>query len=61
MRGEPDTFAAGDHVTAWAAAQQNAGEEWLQLGYDHSVEIGQVRVRETDNPGAVTEVTTLGR
>jgi hypothetical protein len=57
--GEPDTMAAGDHPTAWAPAQQDAGPEWLQVGYDHAVEIAQVRVRETANPGALTHVTAV--
>lgn len=57
--GEADTMSAGDHPTAWAPAQQNAGLEWIQVGYEHAVEIAQVRVRETASPGAVSQVTAL--
>lgn len=59
LLGEPDTMSAGDHPTAWAPAQQNAGPEWIQLGYERAVEIAQVRVRETASPGAVSQVTAL--
>jgi len=57
--GAPDTPEAGDMVTAWASLQPDAGEEWLKLGYDRAVDVAQVRVRETFNPGAVTKVTAF--
>jgi hypothetical protein len=59
LLGEPDTTTAGDHPTAWAPSQQNAGPEWIQVGYDRAVEIAQVRVRETASPGAVTQLSAL--
>lgn len=57
--GEPDTFQAGDISTAWASREPDGGEEWLQLEYEKSVDIAEVRVRETHNPGAIFKVTAF--
>jgi hypothetical protein len=57
--GEPDTLQAGDLPTAWAPLQQDGGEEWLKLDYETSVDIAEVRVRETHNPGAISKVTAF--
>ncbi|MBM3859383.1 MAG: hypothetical protein FJ395_07005 [Verrucomicrobia bacterium] len=59
LLGEPDTMTAGNHPTAWAPAEQNAGLEWIQLGYERAVEIARVRVRETNHPGAVIQVAAV--
>jgi hypothetical protein len=57
--GEPDTMQAGDISTAWAPREQDGGEEWLKLDYEKSVDIAEVRVRETYNPGAISKVTAF--
>ena len=57
--GEPDTFQAGDISTAWAPREQDGGEEWLKLDYETSVDIAEVRVRETYNPGAISKVAAV--
>ncbi len=57
--GAPDTFAAGDISTAWASRVPDGGEEWLKLVYERAVEVAEVHVRETYNPGAVVKVTAL--
>ena len=57
--GEPDTLQAGDIPTAWAPLAQDGGEEWLKLDYENSVDIAEVRVRETHNPGAISKVTAF--
>ena len=57
--GEPDTMQAGDISTAWAPREQDAGEEWLKLDYEKAVDITEVRVRETYNPGAISKVTAF--
>jgi len=58
--GAPDTPQAGDFSTAWAALQPDGGPEWLQVEYAHPVEIKEVRIRESYNPGAVTRVSAFG-
>jgi hypothetical protein len=57
--GPPDTSAAGDLRSAWAAQSPDGGAEWLKLEYEQPMEIAQVRVRETYNPGAITAITAL--
>jgi peptidoglycan hydrolase-like protein with peptidoglycan-binding domain len=55
--GAPDTATAGDQATAWATQEPDAGTEWLKLTYAQAVDVAQVRVHETFNPGAVTSIT----
>lgn len=57
--GAPDTLEEGDRQTAWASQTPDGAEEWLRLEYDKPVNIAQVRVRETYNPGAVSKVTAF--
>ena len=59
VTGEPDTMQSGDISTAWAPREQDGGEEWLKLDYEKSVDIAEVRVRETYNPGAISKVTAF--
>jgi hypothetical protein len=57
--GPPDTVSPGDAPTAWSPLKANAGEEWLAVGFDHAVEVAEVRIRETYNPGAISKVTAV--
>jgi hypothetical protein len=59
VTGPPDTDGAGDIPTAWASLRSNGGPEWLKLEYDNAVNVAEVRVRETHNPGAITKVTAF--
>lgn len=54
--GPQDTFAAGDFPTAWAASEPEAGEQTLELTYEHPVTPYAVEVYESYNPGAVVAV-----
>lgn len=57
--GPPDTVRPGDAPTAWAPLKANSGQEWLAVGFDHTVNVAEVRIRETYNPGAITKVTAV--
>ncbi|MEE8143683.1 MAG: discoidin domain-containing protein, partial [Planctomycetota bacterium] len=57
--GPPDTATAGDHATAWASLQPDAGAEWLEVDFDETVVPDSVLIRETYNPGAVTEIEVM--
>lgn len=57
--GPPNTFEAGDIATAWASRNPDGGEEWLKLDYERMVDLAEVRVRETYNPGAISKVTAV--
>jgi hypothetical protein len=55
--GAPDTAQDGDRPTAWASREPDGGMEWLQTQYAQPVEVAQVHVRESYNPGAVVKIT----
>jgi len=57
--GPPDTIRPGDAPTAWAPLKANAGQEWLAVGFERAVDVAEVRIRETYNPGAISKVTAL--
>ena len=57
--GHANTDTAGDISTAWASRQPDGGEEWLHVNYDRPVDISEIRVRETYNPGAISKITAL--
>lgn len=57
--GAPDTATAGDQRSAWAPLQQDGGPEWMELTFEKPVEIAQLMVRETYNPGAVVRITAV--
>jgi hypothetical protein len=59
VTGPPDTDRAGDFQTAWASREPDRGAEWLRADFDRPVELGQVRVRETYNPGAISKITAV--
>lgn len=54
--GAPDTPAAGDQDTAWAPEATEAGEQTLELTYEHAVFPTAVRIFESYNPGAVIRI-----
>lgn len=57
--GAPDTLQAGDHPTAWASLEPDAGPEWLVMDFPKEVEVAQVRVRETLGPGTIFMVSAI--
>ena len=57
--GEPDTLVYGDHETAWAAALENGGPEFLSIGYVTPVYASGVMVRETNGNGFVRQIDVI--
>ncbi|MBI4028622.1 MAG: hypothetical protein HY360_26785 [Verrucomicrobia bacterium] len=57
--GAPDTPVAGDCPTAWASLRPDNGVEWLKVGFEKSVSVAEVRIRESFNPGAVSKVVAV--
>lgn len=57
--GAPDTAEAGDLPTAWASMHPDAGPEWLLVEFAKPVEVSEVRIRETFNPGAIAKVESI--
>lgn len=58
--GPPNTHQAGDIPTAWAPrASRGGSDEWLQVNYDTAVDISEIRVRETHNPGTIAKLAAV--
>jgi len=57
--GAPDTKTAEDLPTAWASMNPDAGPEWLQVEFAKPVELAEVRIRESFNPGAISKVEAI--
>jgi hypothetical protein len=57
--GEPDTPLAGDHPTAWASKTPDDQDEWLLLEFPKAVRASGLRVHETFNPGALSQVSVF--
>jgi len=57
--GAPDTQQPGDIPSAWASKAPDGGEEWLQLDYDRFVDLQQINVVESHNPGAISKVVAM--
>jgi hypothetical protein len=57
--GAPNTASHGDYSTAWASQSPDGGKEWLQMKYAKSVEIGEINIHETYNPGAISKVSAI--
>jgi len=54
--GVPNVEKLGDDGSAWASKTEDAGIEWLDLKYPKAVHATEVRIRESNAPGAVIRV-----
>lgn len=59
ITGPPDTDRAGDFQSTWASREPDGGVEWLWADFERAVDLAEVRVRETFNPGAISKVTAM--
>lgn len=58
--GPANTMQAGDQTSAWAQfTSQGDDSEWLHVTFEKSVDIAEVIVRETYNPGAISKVAAI--
>ncbi|WP_414665119.1 tetratricopeptide repeat protein [Horticoccus sp. 23ND18S-11] len=57
--GEPKVAYAGYNTEAWCPAQQNSGEDWIELTFARPTPARGVRVRQTFNPGAIVKVEAV--
>ena len=57
--GEPEILTAGDNPQAWTPQQPDGGIEWLLVEFENVVRIAEIRIRESNNPGAVIKVVAL--
>ncbi len=54
--GAPDVTRYGDSPRAWASRLADSGPEWLELTFSNAVVATGVRVRQVNNPGAITQI-----
>ncbi len=59
VAGPPDTDEYGDYATAWASRNPDGGIEWLQVEFERPVEVGEIVIHESFNPGALAKVSAL--
>jgi hypothetical protein len=58
--GPPDVDnPAMDHVNAWASAQADMGEQWLEVAFANPVKASQVRIFEVCSAGAVVAIHAI--
>jgi hypothetical protein len=57
--GPPNTETHGDFSTAWASQTQDGGAEWLKVKYKNPVEISEINIHESYNPGAIAKVSVI--
>lgn len=55
--GPPNVVLARDDPKAWASRSPDEGPEWLAVQFANIVDVAEVRVRESYNPGAINKVT----
>lgn len=55
--GAPNVVKPGaDSALAWCPAQEDGGEEWLELGFETPVAASEIHIHASFNPGAVVRV-----
>ena len=54
--GAPDVTGCGDIPQAWSPASATSTTDYLVLSYNRYVHVSDVRIYETYNPGAITQV-----
>jgi hypothetical protein len=57
--GAPNVDQEGDNGNAWTAKSADAGIEWLDLTYPKAVMATGIRIRESDNAGAIIRVELI--
>ena len=57
--GPPNTNSHGDYSTAWASQSPDGGKEWLKVKYAHPVDVGEINIHESYNPGAISKVSVI--
>lgn len=58
--GPPDALPAGqDNASAWASAEADGGEEFIEVAFDGQHRMSGLDIYESFNPGAVSRVELL--
>ena len=54
--GAPDVPVTGDSPSAWCPAAQGGGNDWLEVSFAKPVNATEVRVRQSNCPGAIVKL-----
>ncbi len=54
--GSPDVPVTGDSPSAWCPAAQSGGNDWLEVSFARPVYATEVRVRQSNCPGAIVKI-----
>lgn len=57
--GAPNIRVAGDSPDAWSAGKKNEGTDWLEVSFANPVRASEVRVRQSNAPGAISRVEAI--
>ncbi len=57
--GAPDVPGPGDSTLAWCPARQGGGRDWLELTFTLPVRATEIRVRQSNLPGAIVGVEAI--
>jgi hypothetical protein len=57
--GVPNVDQEGDNPNAWTAKSSDGGIEWLDLTFPKAVAATGLRVRESENPGAIIKLELI--
>ena len=54
--GAPDVPVTGDSPSSWSSAGKNNGTDWLEVTFAKPVNATEVRVRQSNCPGAIVKI-----
>ncbi|MBK9634768.1 MAG: hypothetical protein IPO64_09705 [Bacteroidetes bacterium] len=54
--GKPNSITYGKSMTSWAQASDEAGKEFVKVGFATPMQVQQIVVMENLNPGSIAEI-----
>ena len=57
--GAPNVTAYSDSSESWASKESDKGIEWLEVGFAKPVHATELRIRQTNAPGAIIKVELI--
>ena len=57
--GAPNVTRYSDSTESWASKEQDKGIEWLEVGFAKAVHATELRIRQSNAPGAIIKVELL--
>jgi hypothetical protein len=57
--GAPNVTRYSDSTESWASKEQDKGIEWLEVGFAKAVHATELRIRQSNEPGAIIKVELI--